>query len=151
MVFLACRGDLSSREVAEAAWGSGDAHVQSTATHRPRPQAIGVCGAPHLTFGFASKPSPSVPWARGLLSAFWEWGYPDLPACGVAQGVAQYGPSSSTNAQDPREGPSLAGRTTQGLLRGGLTRQARKEAERSRMKEICPRGNNKMIIIFPCS
>ena len=56
-----------------------------------------------------------------------------LPAaCGVAQAVAQCGPSSSTQAQDPREGPSLAGRTTQGFLRDGLTRQAREEAERSR-------------------
>ena len=50
----------------------------------------------------------------------------------VAQAVAQYSPSSSTQVQDPREGPSLAGRTTQGLLRSGLTRQAREEAERSR-------------------
>ena len=56
-----------------------------------------------------------------------------LPAaCGVAQGVAQYGPSTSTQAQDPREGPSLAGRTTQGFLRGGLVRRACEEAERSR-------------------
>ena len=30
-----------SRVVAEAAWGSGDAHVQSTAMRRPRPQAVG--------------------------------------------------------------------------------------------------------------
>ena len=35
-----------------------------------------------MTFGFASKPSPSAPWARGLLSVFWERGSPDLPACG---------------------------------------------------------------------
>ena len=56
-----------------------------------------------------------------------------LPAaCGVAQGVAQYGPSSSTHAQDPREGPSLAGRTTGDFLRHGLVRLAREEAERSR-------------------
>ena len=34
--------------------------------------------------------------------------------------------------QDPREGPSLAGRTTRGFLRNGLARQAREEAERSR-------------------
>ena len=62
-----------------------------------------------------------------------------LPAaCGVAQRGAQHGPSSSTQTQDPREGPSLAGRTTQGLLRGGLTRQAREEAERSR--QGVPRG-----------
>ena len=56
-----------------------------------------------------------------------------LPAaCGVAQVVAQYGPSSSTQAQHPREGPSLTGQMTQGFLRHGLVRLARKEAERSR-------------------
>ena len=56
-----------------------------------------------------------------------------LPAaCGVAQGVAQYDPSSSTHAQDPHEGPSLAGRTTGGFLGHGLVRLAREEAERSR-------------------
>ena len=43
-------------------------------------------GIPHLPFGFASKPSLSAPWARGLLSAFWIWGYPDLPACGPPRG-----------------------------------------------------------------
>ena len=64
------------------------------------------------------------------LSAFWEWGSPDLPACGLQRGspAAQYGPSSSTQAQDPRKGPSLAGRTMQGLLRGGLVSQACEEA-----------------------
>ena len=51
-----------------------------------------------------------------------------LPAAyGVAQGVAQYGPSSSTHAQDPREGPSLAGRITGGFLRHSLVRLAREE------------------------
>ena len=56
-----------------------------------------------------------------------------LPAAyGMAQGAAQHGPSSSTRAQDPREGPSLAGRTTGGFLRHGLVRLAREEAERSR-------------------
>ena len=53
-----------------------------------------------------------------------------LPAaCGVAQAVAQYGPSSTTQAQDPREGPSLAGRTTEGssgvASLGGLARRRR--------------------------
>ena len=56
---------LISRAVAEAAWGSGDAHVQSTATCQPRPHAFGARGAPYLTLGFAAKPSPSAPWARG--------------------------------------------------------------------------------------
>ena len=56
-----------------------------------------------------------------------------LPAaCGVAQGAAQHGPSSSARAQDPREGPSLAGRTTGSFLRHDLVRLAREEAERSR-------------------
>ena len=56
-----------------------------------------------------------------------------LPAaCGVAQRGAQHGPSSSTQTQDPREGPSLAGRTTRSFLRHGLIRLAREEAERSR-------------------
>ena len=44
--------------------------------------------APHLTLGFASMPSPSTPSARGLLSAFWEWGFLDLPACGPRRGFA---------------------------------------------------------------
>src|SRR3954468_12769255 len=34
--------------------------------------------------------------------------------------------------QDPREGPSLAGRTTRRFLRRGLIRLAREEVERSR-------------------
>ena len=119
--------DSSSQAVAEAAWGSGDAHVQSTATRRPRPHAIGARGAPHLTFGFASKPSPSAPWAQGLLSAFWERGSPDcLPAAhGVALRAGPYGPSSPTSIQDPREGPSLARRTTWSFLRHSLIRLAR--------------------------
>ena len=56
-----------------------------------------------------------------------------LPAaCGMAQVGAQCGPASSAQAQDPREGPSLSGRTMQGFLRDGLARRAREEAERSR-------------------
>ena len=35
---------------------------------------------------FSAKPSPGAPWARGLLSVFWERGYPDLPACGLQRG-----------------------------------------------------------------
>ena len=46
-----------------------------------RPQAIRARGALHLPLGFAWKPSPSAPWARGLPSASWTWGYPILPAC----------------------------------------------------------------------
>ena len=50
----------------------------------------------------------------------------------MAQGAAQHGPSSPARAQDPREGPSLAGRTTGSFLRHNLVRLAREEAERSR-------------------
>ena len=69
------------------------------------------------------------------LSAFWERGSLDLPACVLWRGsaVAQYDPSSSTNVQDPREGPSLARRTTQHLLGSGLTRLAR-EGQRDQGK-----------------
>ena len=69
-----------------------------------------------------------------LLSAFWERGSPDLPACGLRRGSkeAQHNPSSSKQAQDPREGQSLAGRTARSFLRHGLVRLAREEAERSR-------------------
>ena len=114
--------------------GCGGTHVQSTATRRPRPQAVRACDASHLPFRLSAWPSPGTPWARGLLSAFWERGSPDLPACGLRHGSegAQHGPSSSTQAQDPHEGPSLAGQTTRSFLRHGLVRLAHEEAESSR-------------------
>ena len=54
-----------------------------------------------------------------------------MPACGLRRGSkeAQHNPSSSMQAQDPHEGPSLAGRTTRGFFRRGLVRQAHEEAE----------------------
>ena len=58
-------------------------------------------------------------------------GVPRL-ACGMAQVGAQCSPASSAQAQDPREGPSLVGRTTGSFLRHGLIRLTREEAERSR-------------------
>ena len=68
------------------------------------------------------------------MSAFWERGSPDLPACGLRRGSkgAQRGPSSPTQTQDPREGPSLAGRTMRSFLMHGLVRLAHEEAESSR-------------------
>ena len=74
-----------------------------------------------LLFSHLDKLDASFCW---LLSASWERGYPDLPACacGVAPPVAQCGSSSSTNTQDPREGPSLARWMRQDLLWGGLPR-----------------------------
>ena len=127
-------GTCPIRAVAEAPWGSGGAHVQPTAMRRPRPQAVRARGASLLPFRLPARPSPGAPWARGLLSAFWEWGSPDLPAYGLRHGSkgVQHGPSSSTQTQDPREGPSLAGRMTRSFLRHGLIRLAREEAERSR-------------------
>ena len=61
-------------------------------------------------------------------------GSPDLPACGLRCGSkgAQHGPSSSAQAQDPCEGPSLAGRAARNFLRHGLVRLAHEEAESSR-------------------
>ena len=39
-----------------------------------------------MPFHLPVRPSPGAPWARGLLSAFWERGSPDLPACGLWRG-----------------------------------------------------------------
>ena len=57
-----------------------------------------------------------------------------MPACGLRRGSkeAQHSPSSSTQAQDPREGPSLTGWMTRSFLRHGLIRLAHEEAESSR-------------------
>ena len=85
-------------------------------------------------FGFAAKPSPSAPWARGLLSAFWEWGYRDLPACGLRRG-SRSGPVRTifiNTCSRPSRGAKPRGRTTGGFLRRGLVKLAREEAERSR-------------------
>ena len=59
-----------------------------------------------MPFGFAWKPSPSVPWARGLLSAFWIWGYPALPACSPPRGSIDslVRPSFSINNSRPSRG-----------------------------------------------
>ena len=62
------------------------AHVQSTTMRRPRPHAVRARGASLLPFRLPTRPSPGAPWARGLLSVFWEWGSPDLPACGLRYG-----------------------------------------------------------------
>ena len=52
------------------------------------------------------------------------------PAAWLKGGPAR--PSPSTQAQDPREGPSLARQTTRSFLRHGHIRWAREEAESSR-------------------
>ena len=95
----------------------------------PRPQAIGAHSASHLPLRFSAKPSKGAPWARRLLSVFWERGSPNLPTFSRPIFIS---PSSSAQAQDPREGPSLAGQTTGSFLRSSLIRRAREEAERSR-------------------
>ena len=57
-----------------------------------------------------------------------------LPAAhGVALQAGPYIPSSPTSIQDPREGPSLARRTTQDLLGSGFTKLAR-EGQRDQGK-----------------
>ena len=98
-------------------WGSGGAHVQSNATRRARPQADGAHGDPHLPLRFSAKPSPSAPWARGLLSAFWERGYPDLPAYGLWRGSSR-GPIAA----------HLNRHKLKTLVRGQASRGGRQEA-----------------------
>src|SRR3954468_23120703 len=62
-------------------------------------------------------------------------GVPRL-ACLRPAAWLEWGPSTAHlhqhKAQDPREGPNLAGWTTQHFLRHGLVRLAHEEAERSR-------------------
>src|SRR3954464_1010745 len=74
-------------------------------------------------------------WEKLVLSAFWERGSPRLAYLRPAAWL-EWRPSAAHlhqhKTQDPREGPSLAGRTTQRFLRRGLLRLAHKEAERSR-------------------
>src|SRR4051812_37583396 len=85
MTRFACK-DLSNPCSCRGVMGSGDTHVQSTAMWRPRPQAVRARGASLMPFRLTARPSLGAPWIRGLLSAFWERGSPDLPACGLRRG-----------------------------------------------------------------
>ena len=127
-------GTCLIRAVAEVPWGSGDAHVQSTATRRPRPQAVRVRGASLLPFRFPARPSPGAPWARGLLSVFWKWGSPDLAACGLRPAawleegpntahLHQHRPKTLARGQASRGGRHGASSGTASL--GWLTRRRR--------------------------
>ena len=99
------------RAVTEASWGSEGAHVQSTATRCPRPQTIRARDASHLPFRLSARPSPGTPWARGLLSAFWERGSPDLPACGLRRGPSggPVRPSFISSSSRPSQGAKPCG------------------------------------------
>ena len=105
---------FDSRAVVEAAWGSGDAQVQSSAMRRPRLQAVGARGAPHLPFGFATKPSPSAPWAQGYCRRPGNGGPQTcLPAARcMAEPAGCTAHLHQQGIQDPREGPSLTRRMT---------------------------------------
>ena len=80
MVFLACRRDLSSRAVAEAAWGSGDAHVQSTATRQPRSRAFEAPRAPRLILWLRLEAKPERALGPGATVGVLGTGVPRL-AC----------------------------------------------------------------------
>jgi hypothetical protein len=103
-----------SRTATEALGEVGASTTQPAPRASPARRLWGPTALRPCRFGFSWKPSPSAPWARGLLSAFWEPGYPDLPACGPWRGPSggRVRPIFSTNPQHPREGPSLARRTT---------------------------------------
>ena len=114
--------------------GCGAAHVQSTATRRPRPQVLGPATLHTCPF-FSLLGQVRARCGPGGYCRRSGNGGPQtcLPAaCGVAQKGAQHGPSSPTQTQGPREGPSLAGRTTRSFLRHGLVRLAHEEVERPR-------------------
>ena len=69
-----CRGSVGK-------WRSPRPISRHTST-----KATGCWGPRRSALRFAVKPSPSAPWAPGLLSAFWERGSPELPACGLRRG-----------------------------------------------------------------
>ena len=89
---------------------------------------------------FSAKPRPSAPWARGLLSVFWEWGYPDLPACGL-QCSSRSGqvhpifvnsssrpsrgakPRGADDRMLPQEQPRQAGSRGGGEIKAGVPRE----------------------------
>ena len=139
ITLFACSRDSSSRAVAEAAWGSGEAHVQSITTRQAGPHAVWAHDAPYLPFGFALKPSPSAPWARGLLSAFWERGSPDFPACGLRRGSngGPVRPNFINSSSRPSQGAKPRGADDRKLPQERPPRQAREEAERSRQVVPC--------------
>src|SRR3954470_14274530 len=74
-------------------------------------------GASPLPFRLSARPSPGAPWARGLLSAFWERGSPDLPA---------YGPRRGSNGGPVR--PTFINARLKTLTRGQASRGGRRNA-----------------------
>ena len=110
--------------------GSAHAHVQSTATRRPRPQAVRPA---------ALRSCPSASLHGQVRAPLGPGGYcrhsgngglqTCLPAaCSVAQARPSTAHLHQLKLKDPREGPGLAGRMTGTFL----IRQAREEVERSR-------------------
>jgi hypothetical protein len=103
-------GQPSNRAVAKVYGEVGASTTPSAPRANPAHRLWGPTALRPCCFGFTWKPSPSAPWARGLLSAFWEPGYPDLPACGPWRGAftSPGRPIFTNHLQVPREGPSLA-------------------------------------------
>ena len=72
------------------------------------------------------------------LSAFWERGSPDLPACGLRRGSSG-GPARPifiSSSSRPSRGAKPRGADDRKLPLSGLIRQAREEAERSRQEYL---------------
>ena len=138
MVFLACCRDLSSHAVAEAAWGSGDAHVQSTATCQPRPQAFWGPRCSELDPWLRREAKPEHTLGAGATVDVLGTGVPRL-AClppTAWPGSGPYDPYSSTrhprpsrgskpreadDARPPREWPSQASSRGAEISRRGKT------------------------------
>ena len=88
-----------------------------------------------MPFSLPARPSPGAPWARGLLSAFWDEGPQTcLPAaCGVAQRgpsaahLHQHKPKTLARGQASRSGRREASSGT--ASSGWLTRRRRDQGE----------------------
>ena len=67
---------------------------------------------------FPARPSPGAPWARGLLSVFWEWGSLDFPTCGLRRGSSggPMRPSFISSSSRPSQGAKPCGADDRRLL-----------------------------------
>ena len=136
--------------------------------HHAAPKAAGYWarGASHSPLRFSAKPSLGAPWARGLLSVFWERGSLDLPTCSLRR-VSSGGPirpifinSSSRpsrgvkprgadDARLPQERPHQAGSQGGREIKAGASRGARDASHDDRDQAGARRASACTASLFP--
>ena len=115
---------LSGQAVAKAAWGSGDAHVQSTATRQPRPRAFGGQRCSELDPSLRREAKHERTFGPGATVGVLGTGVPRLACLRPTAWLHQRPCTAHIHQQTPK---TLARRTTQDLLWSSLAKQAHKE------------------------